>query len=122
MRGGKWKARFSFLTGNERRGDRGARATPFRPGLEALEDRRVPANPGSISGHVLIDPTGNGAAPDNAPQSHVTVKLFQDTNGNGVLDSTDSLVAWQATGADGSYSFNNLAAGTYFVTESVPGG
>jgi hypothetical protein len=38
----------------------------------------------------------------------VTVDLYWDSNGNGVLDAGDSLVGSTVTAADGSYSFNNL--------------
>jgi uncharacterized surface anchored protein len=122
MFGGKWKARFSFLADTRRRGRGRPAATPFRPGMEQLEDRRVPANLGSIAGHVFIDPTGNGAAPDNPPKGGVTLNLYQDTNNSGVKDTGDVKLTSQLSAADGSYSFGNLAPGRYFVTESVPSG
>jgi hypothetical protein len=93
----------------------------FRPSFEGLEDRVVP-DAGSISGHVFLDRTGNGVSPDDTAHSGVTVRLFQDTNLNGVKDTGDVQVASQPSGPDGSYSFANLAPGTYFVNESTPSG
>jgi hypothetical protein len=122
MFGGNWNPLFTFLTGTQRRGRRRPPPTSFRPVLEPLEDRRVPANLGSIGGHVLIDPTGNGAAAGNPAQAGVTVRLFRDTNNDGVKDTGDVRVASRVTGVDGTYAFNNLAAGRYFVIESVPSG
>ena len=41
----------------------------IRPALECLENRWVPSNNGAISGHVFIDPTGNGLqATVNSPE------------------------------------------------------
>src|SRR5205085_725322 len=88
-----------------------------RPDLEVLEDRRVPA---SISGHVFVDPTGNGAAVGDPGQAGVRVKLFVDSNRNGALDSADWQVTSVLSGVDGSFAFLRLPAGRYFVAESVP--
>jgi hypothetical protein len=118
MSGGKWKAFLSLFAPKPQRARKTQKAS-FRPRLEVLEDRWVPA--GSISGHVFLDPTGNGAAVGDPAQSGVVVKLYQDTNNNGVKDSGDHLVGVAVTAADGSFSFNNLPANTYFVKEVVPG-
>jgi hypothetical protein len=91
-----------------------------RPQLESLEDRCTPA--GSITGHVFVDTTGNGLTADDVAQAGVRVKLFADSNNDGQFDNGDSRVAVTTTAADGSYAFNNLDAGTYFVAEGVPGG
>ncbi len=80
----------------------------------------MPANTASIAGNVYIDTAGNGAASLGAGQASVQVHLYADTNQNGVLDSADPMVATKTTATDGSYSFTGLAAGTYFVKESVP--
>ena len=93
------------------------RKTPYQPQLEWLEDRMVPSATASISGHVLVDQTGNGLSADDTPQRDVLVRLYADTNHNGVLDSHDRLVAVQFTDARGAYSFANVVAGTYFVSE-----
>jgi hypothetical protein len=94
----------------------------FRPQLESLEERRVPAHTASISGHAFVDVTGNGLTPDDRPERGVQVLLYRDTDHNGVLDRHDRLVAVGHTQRDGSYSFKHLAPGTYFVKEVVPHG
>lgn len=98
-----------------------SRKSAFRPQLEWLEDRWVPSATASISGHVLVDQTGNGLSSDDVAQRHVVVRLFADTNHNGVLDHRDRLVDTHVTGANGSYTFTHLTAGTYFVAERVSG-
>src|SRR5947207_15724454 len=98
MPGGNWKAFCSLFAPNRQRAQRTPKAS-FRPRLEVLEDRWVPA--GSISGHVFLDPTGNGAAVGDPGQNWVVVALFRDTNNNGVKDSGDQLAAFPTvTGAD----------------------
>ncbi len=94
----------------------------FRPTLEILEDRWVPSNTGSISGHIYLDATGNGLQPADQGQSNVTVKLYADPNHSSVLGSGDPLAATVVSGADGSFSFTGLTAGEYFVKETVPSG
>ncbi len=99
-----------------------SKKSAFRPVVENLEERRVPANivapaTGSISGHVFVDTTGNGAASLGAGESGVPVFLVADTNHDGVLDGGDRLMAAKTTDATGAYSFNGLAPGTYFVRE-----
>jgi len=80
----------------------------------------MPSATASISGHVFVDQTGNGLSADDVGQRGVVVRLYADTNHNGVLDSRDRLVDVQVTRVNGSYAFTHLAAGTYFVTERVP--
>ncbi len=92
----------------------------FRPGVEGLEERAVPT--ASISGNVWLDQTGNGVSTSSPAMKGVSVQLYQDTNNDGTLDSGDHLVGSMASGADGSYAFNNLAPGNYFVKESPPAG
>src|SRR5438270_4442321 len=81
----------------------------FRPGVEALENRLVPAS-GSISGHVLQDQTGNGLTADDTALQGVTVKLYRDANHNGILDSMDWLAGSRVSASDGAYSFGKLGA------------
>jgi hypothetical protein len=51
------------------------------------------------------------------------VRLYQDTNNNGVLDSTDVQGAAPAVSdQQGAYAFANLTPGRYFVKEAVPSG
>ncbi len=63
----------------------------------------------TISGVVFLDQNNNGVqnGPD-APLAGVTIEL---------LDSVGGIVATTTTAADGSYSFPNIAPGTYSVRE-----
>ena len=69
-----------------------------------------------ITGRKVTDTTGNGLSSDDTPLAGVTINLYQGTSAAGAL------VASTTTAADGSYSFDNLAPGTYFVQELVPAG
>src|SRR6185503_17572939 len=71
---------------------------------------------GKISGTKYTDITGNSFSADDTALGGVTINLYQGNNANGTL------VASTTTAADGSYSFDNLGAGTYFVQETVPTG
>jgi hypothetical protein len=90
-----------------------------RPRMECLEERCTPT--GTITGHAFVDATGNGLSPDDTPQANVSIKVFADAAGTGVLNSTDPVVATGVTGLDGSYSFT-LPAAKYIVAESTPAG
>jgi len=97
-----------------------ARRPSSRLSLEGLDDRSLPS--ASLGGTVFHDLTGNGLSADDTAFGGVTVKLYQDTNNDGKLDTGDVQLASQLTAADGSYSFGNLGAGTYFVSENTPSG
>jgi uncharacterized repeat protein (TIGR01451 family) len=45
----------------------------------------------------------------------VTVNLYVDLNGNGIIDGADSIVATKVTNAGGGYLFTGVPAGTYVV-------
>ncbi len=45
----------------------------------------------------------------------ITVNLYEDSNGNGVIDAGDALVATTSTDANGNYLFDGLHAGRYLV-------
>ncbi|HMN42668.1 MAG TPA: SdrD B-like domain-containing protein [Phycisphaerales bacterium] len=70
---------------------------------------------GSIRGTKWFDATGNGASADDAPLGGTTIYL--DLNNDGVKNSGEPSTI---TDADGTYSFESLAAGTYIVRELVP--
>ena len=91
-------------------------STRFRLNLEPLADRVVPAV-GSISGTVYQDLTGNGLTADDPGLGDVDMRLYRDSNNNGVLNYGDWRVARTESEDDGSYEFNWLRAGTYFVVE-----
>ncbi len=71
-------------------------------------------NNNRITGHVYVDADSNGVRDTlEAPLAGVTVELY---------DAAGTLVATTLTEADGSYLFNNLAAGVYSVAETNPAG
>lgn len=74
--------------------------------------------PGRIGYRVWRDTNSNGLQ-DTGEQgiSGVTVKLYFDTNGNGVFEpATDQLVATTTTDSNGNYLFQVTQAGIYFVS------
>ena len=75
----------------------------------------------SLSGNIWFDANAN--ATNDAGDSPLSgVIVFLDLNGNGVRDSSEPFVT---TDANGNYTFNSLAAGTYSVrvdTNSLPAG
>jgi FlaG/FlaF family flagellin (archaellin) len=70
--------------------------------------------PGSLSGRYFCDVNRDGIDNDEPGEAGVTVVLL-DANGNPATDIDGNPVATVLTAADGSYSFGNLAAGTYKV-------
>ena len=87
------------------------RLAPSRPrlALEPLEAREVPA---SLTGRVFLDFDNSGAA--NGPDTGLT-GVTLTLSGGGL---TTPLTA--TTDAQGNFSFTNLAAGTYTLTETQP--
>jgi hypothetical protein len=68
-----------------------------------------------------------------AQSGSISGRIFQDFNANGIFDTADSIISngWQinlqgpvnlttVTDNTGHYSFNNLPAGTYQVSQNVP--
>lgn len=85
----------------------------------------------SIGDTVFNDSGANGGTAGNGVQdggeagiSGVVVKLYNDVNGNGVIDAgVDLLKGALTTSANGKYLFSGLANGNYIVSiESPPGG
>lgn len=70
----------------------------------------------SITGTKFLDTTGNGFSADDTGLGGVTIKLYEGTSTSGVY------VTSTVTAGNGTYSFTNVAPGTYFVQESVPSG
>ena len=68
----------------------------------------------AITGTKFNDITGNGFSADDTPLAGVTINLY--------LNGNPTPIASTVTAADGSYAFNNLGPGTYYVQETVPAG
>jgi uncharacterized protein (DUF2141 family) len=73
---------------------------------------------GSIAGEVFKDANDNGKL-DSGESAFSGAEVYLDLNDNGVLDSTDPTYT---VGSSGTYSFNYLPAGTFYVREVVPSG
>jgi uncharacterized repeat protein (TIGR01451 family) len=122
-----WLARIGLSFRPRRRGQslrEGRRGLRF----ESLETRSMLSATvlPTISGTVYEDPTGAGVIADDYPLANVTLKLWRD-GGDGIFEgsaagSDDTLVDTTTTTANGTYSFGDLTAGTYFVQQlPVPG-
>ena len=90
------------------------------PTLQTLPFAIPEINPlaslGQIQGTVWNDENANGTqTADEIGLPYWTVYL--DQNQNGSFDSGETSTT---TDADGNYSFSNLGAGTYYVTQLVP--
>jgi len=71
----------------------------------------------SISGRVFDDTNGNGK--DDSDSGIANIKVYYDKNNNGKFDSGEK---YRMTAADGSYSFDALTAGTYYIRQTTPTG
>ena len=95
---------------------------------------------GKLSGYVIYDvassanPTGdtqyqsesNGGLPsggaDDIPISGVSIELYSDANGNGIVDGLDALIATEVTDVNGFYEFDGLSNGNYTIQQVQPFG
>ena len=74
--------------------------------------------PASISGFLWNDTNGDGLAGDTETRTGSRV-LFIDANRNGKLDASEKQTT---SDASGNYTFQNLAAGTYYLSRVFPTG
>jgi hypothetical protein len=75
-----------------------------------------PTGFGSIGDYVWHDQNGDGLQTAGEPGINgVLVRLYQDENGDGVIDAADAVVATQTTSGGGLYTFTSLAPGSYIV-------
>jgi len=100
-------------------------ASPFNSATYVLGNSTIittadfglqPGGVGVIGNQVFNDVGNDGAfnGPDvNIP--NVTVFLYEDTNGNGVIDSGDVKILTTTTNASGLYTFTNLATGLSYI-------
>jgi hypothetical protein len=72
---------------------------------------------GSIGDYVWVDePSPNGIQDGTEfGLDGIRVYLYEDENGNGVIDSEDDLLSTVTTANGGKYLFENLPAGNYIV-------
>ena len=89
------------------------------PTLTTTPGGTVSISPITISGTKYLDTTGNGFCSTNTPQSGVTIYLYNSTTG---LGTGSGYFEEATTTANGTFSFTNLSAGTYYVQEDVPSG
>lgn len=115
----RWFGRF---TGRRAGQDRRARRNSLRRQLrlEPMESRKLlAADFGAIEGNVYTDLTDDGLDVGDPGILAATVRLYEDSNTNGVFDSgVDTQIATTNTDANGDYLFSGLEAGTYFVEQA----
>ncbi len=71
---------------------------------------------GSIGDYIWYDADADGTQDGDEPGiGGVTVELWTDDNGNGIVDGTDALVNTDTTDGSGGYLFEGLGAGAYVV-------
>ena len=75
-----------------------------------------PTGFGSIGDYVWYDTDADGLQDiGESGINGVTINLYQDQNGNGLIDAADALVATTTTAGGGAYNFTGLYAYTYIV-------
>jgi len=80
-------------------------------------NERVVVGGASISGTKFLDISGNGFSADDTPLAGASFSLYLDSNHDNILND-GAAVATMKSGADGTFSFTNLPAGTYFLKEN----
>ncbi len=78
----------------------------------------------ALSGTAFADgPLMDGDfGPDDFPIAAISMHLYADLNGNGLVDAEDPLIGMTVTGMDGRYGFGGLVVGNYVVLQSDPPG
>jgi large repetitive protein len=84
--------------------------------LESLENRRVMAEVGQITGVIYRDSNNNGTH-ESAEVSFagVSVQLYRDNGNNTFESAVDALVTAAVTDSTGAFNFANVDAASYFV-------
>ncbi|EIJ43114.1 putative collagen-binding protein, partial [Beggiatoa alba B18LD] len=69
-----------------------------------------------IGDYVWLDANGDGVQDvGETGLSNVSLALYRDNNGDGIINGTDSVIKTVLTDANGAYLFKNLDAGSYVV-------
>lgn len=69
------------------------------------------------------DICGDGPTSNDAPLAGVTIRLYSDRNGNGLIGAADGAsIKSMVTSSSGAYAFKNLTPGKYLVGEVSPTG
>jgi len=96
-----------------------AQEAPGQVSGSAIKEWVTVTNPGSIGDFVWDDGPSPNHVQDTSDIGHgingITVYLYEDENGNGVIDSGDDLLQTTTTANDGGYLFTGLPAGNYIV-------
>ncbi len=89
--------------------------------MESLEERAVlNADFGVVTGIVSTDTNGNGVFDPGEALVGASIELFEDLNGDGLLDDDDLLIQTTATDANGDYEFGGLPTSSYLVVQPNP--
>lgn len=82
-----------------------------------------PGGTGSIGDQVFSDLGNDGVfdAGTDVGIPGVTINLYEDTNGNGVIDAEDALIAADVTDANGVYGFTGLDTTRSYLVQAVDG-
>lgn len=83
-----------------------------------FEDYQLP----QIRGRVLVDSDRSGDfSVDDTPVPGVTIRIFSDLNGNGMLDPEDTLLATRTTNAQGIYTYGPISDPAHFIVrQEIP--
>lgn len=97
----------------------------FAPSITTTPSAAGTPGNSTITGAKFLDLTGNGFSADDTGLGGVAINLYQESNSATGLQTGsggDTLVGTTTTASDGTYSFPNPGAGTYYVQEAVPSG
>lgn len=117
---GAGKAMFTKLIQRftaKKRTERRQKPSQRRLRMERLDKRELLAGDiNSISGTVYNDLTGNGLTVDDPRLSGIDVRLYRD-GGDTVFGGDDTTIGTVTTGAPGTYLFDDLEPGLYFLQQ-----
>ncbi len=105
-------------------GDSNLSSTVTVGAADEIRDRDwgfAPDGNGTIGDFIFRDPNGDGNPSDGVGLGGVTVYLYEDTDGNGVIDpGVDQLITTTTTNGSGIYSFPGLPEGFDYLVYVDP--